>query len=128
MTAPMQAEQAEILARFEKEHDEEFVTSIKKQDIQTVLDFDKDHVEITKHGPKTFVARLRGVIKTSSLHREDAPSVDRQFEAVVTIATCPRTQDIPNGLLVAKFTNQFLTPEKKSSVSDPQPAVGSEHP
>jgi hypothetical protein len=109
MTSELRAEQEGTLAQYKKEHGEEFVAVIKKQGIQTVLDFDPKRIEATSHNDKAFTVHLRGTARTWPLNRagNDAAFSQRELEAFVTLVRCARTEQTPNGLLVAKVSSRF---------------------
>lgn len=109
MTNELRVDQERTLAQYKKEHDEEFVSVIKKQGIQTVLEFDPKRIELTDHNGKTFTVRLRGTARTWPLNRagKDAAFSQRDLEAFVTLVRCARTEQTPNGVLVAKVSSRF---------------------
>ena len=124
MTSELQKQQEETLKAYEKEHGEAFVSVIKKQGIQTVLDFDSKRTETTDHNGKAFTVRLRGEAKTWPLNRagEEAAFSVREFEAFVTLVRCPRTEETPNGLLVAKVSSRFYVEDRR----EPEAPKGAE--
>jgi hypothetical protein len=126
MTLELQTQQNETLRRYLSEHNEAFVAYVKKQGIQTVLEFDGKRVDVTDHNGKAFTVRLRGTARTWPLNRvgEEAAFTAREFESFVTLVRCPRTEQTPNGLLVAKVSNRFYVEEKKT-VAPLDPHLGS---
>ena len=114
MTSELRAEQQRTLAQYKKEHGEEFVAVIKKQGIQTVLEFDPKRIEATEHNGKAFTVRLRGTARTWPLNRagHEAAFSEREVEAFVTLVRCARTEQTPNGLLVAKVSSRFYVDDK----------------
>src|SRR5438309_748768 len=78
---------------------EEFVAYVKRQGIQTELAFDDKRTELRDHSGKVFTVRLRGVARTWPLGRmgEDAGFSAKEFDAIVTLVRCPRTEQTPNG-------------------------------
>jgi hypothetical protein len=115
MTTELRGEQLETLKQYQKEHGEELVAVIKKQQIQTVVD--PKRIEVTDHNGKAWTVRLRGSARTWPLNRvgEDAAFSEREFESYVTLVHCPRTELTPNALLVAKVSNRFFVEEKKDA-------------
>ena len=116
MTAELRKQQEETLKGYEHDHGEELVAVIKKQGIQTVLDFDAKRIEVTEHNGRAFTVHLRGRARTWPLNRvgEDAAFSERQFESFVTLVRCARTEQTPNGLLVAKVSNRFFVDAEKT--------------
>jgi hypothetical protein len=57
--------------------------------------------------------RLVGAVRTWPLNRvaETAAFTERELEAMVTLVRCPRTEQTPNGLLVAKVSTRFYVAE-----------------
>lgn len=109
MTSELRGDQERTLAQYKKEHGDEFVSVIKKQGIQTVLEFDPKRIETSDHNGKAFTVRLRGTARTWPLNRsgQDAAFSERELEAFVTLVRCARTEQTPNGLLVAKVSSRF---------------------
>lgn len=116
MTGELRSQQEKTLTDYEHEHHEELVSVIKKQGIQTVLDFDQKRTEVAEHNGKAWTVRLRGTARTWPLNRvgEDAAFSERQFESFVTLVRCARTEKTPNGLLVAKVSNHFYVDAPKA--------------
>lgn len=116
MTEDLRTQQNEMFRRYSDEHREEFVAYVKRQAVQTVLEFDSKRVEVTDHNGKTFSVHLRGTMRTWPLNRvgEEAAFQARDFESFVTLVRCPRTEKTPNGLLVSKVSTRFFVDEKKS--------------
>jgi hypothetical protein len=116
MTSELRSEQERTLAQYKKEHGEEFVAVIKRQGIQTTLEFDPSRVEVSDHNGKAFTVRLRGSARTWPLNRsgQDAAFSERDVEAFVTLVRCARTEQTPNGLLVAKVSSRFYADDKRS--------------
>jgi hypothetical protein len=114
MTESLRKEHAELLAQYEKDHGEELVAFVKKQKIQSVLEFDAKRTEVRDHNGKTFTVKLRGTARTWPLNRptEDAAFQEKEFEAVLTLVRCPRTEETPNGLLVHHVAQHFFEVEK----------------
>lgn len=115
MTEELRGEQQRVLAQYEKDHGEEFVAYVKKQGIQTVLEFDARRIEVRDHNGKTFSVKVRGSARSWPLNRvgEDAAFTEKSFESVVTLVRCPRTERTPNGLLVYKVANRFYVDETR---------------
>jgi hypothetical protein len=115
MTEELRQEQQRVLAQYEKEHGEEFVAYVKKQGIQTLLDFDAKRLEVRDHNGKTFTVKAHGIARSWPLSRagEDAAFTEKSFDSVLTLVRCPRTEGTPNGLLVHKVVNRFFVDEKK---------------
>lgn len=113
MTNELRAEQEQMLADFLKKNGQEFVAYVKAQGVQTVLEFDKARTRVTDHNGKTWTVELRGVMRTFPLSRagDDAAFVEKEFESFVTLVRCPRTEQTPNGLLVAKIATRTFVPE-----------------
>jgi len=114
MTDELRGAQEQTLAAYEKEHGQAFVAYVKEQGIQTILEFDDKRTELSDHNGRTFTVRARGVARTWPVNRagEDAATNERDFESIVTLVTCPRTEQTPNGLLVAKVSNRFFVTEE----------------
>jgi hypothetical protein len=123
MTDELRAEQAAYLERFEKERGEEFVAFIKRQGIQTVLEVDAARTEVYNHENKTFTVKLRGVFRTMPLNRvgEEAAISEKEFESVITLVRCPRTEQTPNGLLVHKVSTRTFVPTPAPLAPEVQP-------
>jgi hypothetical protein len=122
MTTELRAEQERTLAQYKKEHGEEFASVIRKQGIQTVLEIDPKRVDLTDHNGKAFTVRLRGTARTWPLNRagQDAAFSEREVEAFVTLVRCARTEQTPNGLLVAKVSSRFFIADNhKERPTDP---------
>jgi hypothetical protein len=116
MTGELRSEQERTLAQYKKDHGEEFVSVIKKQGIQTVLEFDPRRIETSDHNGKAFTVRLRGTARTWPLNRsgQDAAFSEREVEAFVTLVRCARTEQTPNGLLVAKVSSRFYVDDTRT--------------
>jgi hypothetical protein len=114
MTDELRTEQERTLAQYQKDHGEEFVAYVKKQGIQTVLEIERGRTEVRDHNGKIFTVKLRGVARTWPLGRvgEDAAFSEKQFESILTLVRCPRTEQLPSGLLVHKVSNRFYVAEK----------------
>jgi len=115
MTDELRAQQQQTLARYKAEHGgDEFVTYVKQQGIQTVLDFDAARTQVTSHNGKSFTIRLVGVMRTWPLNRvgDEAAFVQKDFESYVTLVRCARTEQTPNGLLVAKVATRTYVAEE----------------
>jgi hypothetical protein len=124
MTEGLRKSERETLAKYQKDHGEEFVAVIKKQGIQTVLEVDPKRVETSDHNGKAFTVHVRGTAKTWPLNRtgNDAAFSERDFEAFVTLVRCARTEQTPNALLVAKISSRFYAPtDAASAPSHAQP-------
>jgi hypothetical protein len=119
MTAELRAEHERQLADYRREHDRDFVAFVKEQGIQMELEFPADKVRLLEHNSKAWSVRLVGVVRTWPLNRVGDPAAisERDLEAIVTLVRCPRTEQTPNGLLVAKVSTRFF-------VSEPPGAAG----
>jgi hypothetical protein len=117
MTSELRSDQERTLAQYKKDHGEEFISVIKKQGIQTVLEFDPNRIEISDHNGKAFTVRLRGTARTWPLNRsgQDAAYSEREVEAFVTLVRCARTEQTPNGLLVAKVSSRFYVDDNRTA-------------
>jgi hypothetical protein len=119
MTDALRADEARELARYAEKNGRTFVAFLKDQGIETTLDVRDEKTEVIEHGGKTFTVRLRGLHRTWPLHRprEDAATLEREFEALVTLVRCPRTEATPNGLLVDKVTFRTFVPDDAAEPS-----------
>ena len=111
MTEDLRREHEQMLARFEKENGEDFVSNVRKQGIQTLLVFDDKRTEIAAHNDKQFTVHLHGTARIWPLNRigEDAAFEERTFDAHLLLVRCPRTEQTPNGLLVSKVSRRLTT-------------------
>jgi type IV secretory pathway TrbF-like protein len=109
MTAELRGEHERQLADYRRDHQKDFVAWVKEQAIQMSLEFPADKIRVTEHNGKAWSVRLIGVARTWPLSRVGDPSAstDRDLEALVTLVRCPRTEQTPNGLLVATVTTRF---------------------
>jgi hypothetical protein len=126
MTDELQAQQRATLDDFEKKNGHDFVSYVKSQGMQTVLEFNTRRTQVQNHNDKAFTLHVRGKARTWPLNRlgQDAAFTERDFEAFVTLVRCSRTEQTPNGLLVAKVTNRFFVDESNES----QPLAGTSEP
>lgn len=126
MTQDLQAQQRATLEAFEKTNGNDFVSYVKSQGMQTVLEINAARTQVQNHNDKAFTVHLRGQARTWPLNRlgQDAAFTERAFEAFVTLVRCSRTEHTPNGLLVAKVTNRFFVDD--TSVN--QPLAGPQEP
>jgi type IV secretory pathway TrbF-like protein len=120
MTSELRAEHERQLADYRRVNDKDFVTSVKEQGIQVVLELPGETTRIVEHSGKAWTVRLAGNARTWPLNRVGDPAAitEREVEAIVTLVRCPRTEKTPNGLLVAKVSTRFF-------VADPATAKGS---
>ena len=124
MTTELRAEHERQLEKLRREHDRDFVTFVKEQGIQTVLEFPSEKVRVTEHNGKAWTVRLIGTARTWPLNRLGDPSAvnERDLEALVTLVRCPRTEQTPNGLLVATISTRYFVADTSGSGSASQPA------
>jgi type IV secretory pathway TrbF-like protein len=137
MTAELRAEHERQLADYRRDNDRDFVAFVKEQGIQMELEFPGEKVRVIEHSGKAWTVRLIGVVRTWPLNRVGDPAAfkERDLEAMVTLVRCPRTEQTPNGLLVAKVSTRFFVAEatgaadpavKAPSPSNPPTAPGKE--
>lgn len=109
MTAELRGQHERMLTDYEREHHQEFVAFVKEQQIQMVLDWKHDKTRVTNHSDKAWTVHLLGTARTWPLSRvgDAAAFNEREMEALVTLVRCPRTEQTPNGLLVAKVSTRF---------------------
>ena len=121
MTDALRVDEARELQRYAEKNGREFISFLKEQRIQTTIDMREAKTEVLDHGGKAWTVRLRGLHRTWPLNRprEDAAVLDREFEALVTLVRCPRTEATPNGLLVDKITFRTFVPEDVSLPGSP---------
>lgn len=117
MTAELRADHERQLADYRRDHDKEFVAFVKGQGIQMVLEFPSNKTRVTEHNGRTWSVRLLGVARTWPLNRVGDPAAftERDLEAIVTLVRCPRTEQTPNGLLVAKVSTRFFVADNTSA-------------
>jgi hypothetical protein len=124
MTDELQKESQDALDAYLKERGEDLVAVIKRQGVQTLLEIDASRTEVYSHESKTYTVKLRGIFRTLPLNRvgEESAIAEKQFETVITLVRCPRTELTPNGLLVHKAaTRTFVpTPTPLSPVESPE--------
>src|SRR5262249_28745742 len=114
MTPELRAEHERQLSDYRREHDRDFVAFVKEQGIQMELEFPGDKLRVVEHNGKAWTVRLVGVVRTWPLNRVGDPAAftQRDLEAMVTLVRCPRTEQTPNGLLVAKVSTRFFVSEQ----------------
>ena len=120
MTAELQDEMRAQFTAYKTERKMTFVAFVKKQRIRTVLEFQK--MDAQNHNDKVWTVTVRGLAKTWPLNRvgEDAGVRKRAFEAQLTLASAPRTEQTPNGLLVAAQATRFFQVESKATLREHQ--------
>jgi hypothetical protein len=128
MTDELRTQQEAALADYSRVNGTDFIAYVKGQGIQTVLEVDQRHVDVTNHNDKAFTVRLRGKMKTWPLNRvgEEAAVLEKDFESMVTLVRCPRTVLTPNGLLVAKFSTRTFVADPKATLAAPHAGAGEE--
>jgi len=126
MTGELRAEHERQLADYRREHDREFVAFVKEQGIQMVLEFPSEKILVTEHNAKVWTVRLRGTARTWPLSRIGDPAAftERDLEAIVTLVRCPRTEQTPNGLLVAKVSRRFFVADTTGAAGPEAAAPG----
>jgi hypothetical protein len=124
MTSELRAEHERQLADYRREHDRDFVAFVKEQGIQMELEFPADKVRVIEHNGKAWSVRLVGVVRTWPLNRigDPAATAERDLEAIVTLVRCPRTEQTPNGLLVAKVSTRYFVAETTGAPTPATPA------
>lgn len=126
MTPAQQRKQSAIIAAYPKEHGgEDFVTTIKKQRVQVTVETDRKRLDVSSHDGRTFSVHLRGVTKSWPLDRpgENAPSLLRDFDAILTLVQVPRTDSTPNGLLVDGMVVKTFAPDERHDGQTAAPEV-----
>jgi hypothetical protein len=113
MTPELRAAEERGLAEFQKKEGQEFVAYVKKQGIQTELEFDDKRTDVAEHDGRAFTVHLRGIANTWPVgHVGEAESTSsKEFDAFITLVRCPRTEQTPNGLLVHKISRRFYNVE-----------------
>jgi len=121
MTDALRTDEARELQRYASKNGRDFITFLKEQRIQTTIDIRDAKTEVFDHAGKSWTVRLRGLHRTWPLSRprEDAAVLDREFEAVLSLVRCPRTEATPNGLLVDKITFRTFVPEDATQPGTP---------
>jgi len=131
MTDEARRESDQFFKEYETQYRRSFVADLKPRNIQTLLNFDDEHLELRAHQENAFTVRLRGrrVVLPINAVGEEAAIKDEDFEAVVMLVRAPRTEKTPNGLLVHKFTFRTfeaapkpLVPETQSNPMQPSEA------
>jgi hypothetical protein len=130
MTPELRAEHERQLADYRREQGRDFVAFVKEQGIQMELEFPADKIRILEHSGKAWSVRLVGVVRTWPLGRVGDPSAfkERDLEAIVTLVRCPRTEETPNGLLVAKVSTRFFVAETGASAGPAATPPGNDSP
>lgn len=128
MTTELREEHERQLAEYRRGHERDFVAFVKEQGIQVVLDLPSEKVRVTEHDGKAWTVRLAGVARTWPLSRVGDPAAftERDVEAILTLVRCPRTEQTPNGLLVAKVSTRFYVAEPAGAggaVANPETPV-----
>jgi hypothetical protein len=119
MTDSLRAEQRKRFEKFEKDTGEDFVSFIRRQQVQTAFDFDDQKLDVRESDGGRIRVRLFGRARTSPLDspREDAAKV-QDFVAVLTLIPCLRSELVPNGLLVASIEREFYDGARSAETSD----------
>ncbi len=125
MTDELRAEHERQLADYRREHDKDFVAFVKEQGIQMVLEFPSEKTRVIEHNGKVWTVRLVGTVRTWPLNRVGDPAAftERDLEAIVTLVRCPRTEQTPNGLLVAKVSTRFFVAETTAGAGPAAPTA-----
>jgi hypothetical protein len=117
MTDELRAQHEQMLADYERQNQKDFVSFVKEQGIQMVLDFRNDRTRVNDHNGKVWTVHLIGTARTWPLGRvgESAAFAERDIEAIVTLVRCPRTEQTPNGLLVAMVSTRFFVDDERAA-------------
>ena len=116
MTNELRTDHEKQLADYRRANQRDFVAFVKEQGIQTLLDLPSEKLRISEHNGQVWTVRLLGSARTWPLSRIGDPSAvnERDLEAIVTLVRCPRTEQTPNGLLVAKVSTRFFVADASS--------------
>jgi len=127
MTDGARADSDRFLQEYERQYRRSFVADLKTRQVQTRFDFDDDHLEIQRHDDQVVSVRLRGRRRMMPLNSvsDEVAAKDEDFEAVLTLVTCPRTERTPNGLLVDKFAFRTFEPTPRPLLPDALPTTPS---
>lgn len=126
MTDQLRDEHAAELAAYEAERGYSFVDYVARQQIRTALDIDR--MDVTNHNDSSWSVRVVGRVRTWPLSRvgEEAGFEERQLEAQLTLVRVQRTEQTPNGLLVAQQAARFFaTTTEAAALEETVPAATS---
>lgn len=113
MAADLQASEQKRFDEFEAQRGRSFVAYVRDAGIRTVLDF--TDLQIQNHGGTQFSVRVVGTRTAWPIagDQEAEPSV-KAFESQITLVAVGRTEEIPNGLLVAHQSIEYFAPENSA--------------
>tara|TARA_R110002073_G_scaffold336530_1_gene534780 strand:- start:5408 stop:6040 length:633 start_codon:yes stop_codon:yes gene_type:complete len=110
MTASLQAQHQEQFDSWETELGRPFVEYVRAAGIRSTLDFSV--LEIENHGGTQFSVRAAGTLSKWPLESDAEAEPDtKSFESLMTLVAVPRTELIPNGLLVSHHSIQYFETE-----------------
>jgi hypothetical protein len=120
MTESARADSDRFLEDYEKQFRRPFVADLKTRQLQTRFEFDDARFEVQSHDDRIFTVRIRGrrhILPLNSATDEVATK-DEDFEALLTLVTCARSERTPNGLLVDKFAFRTFEPAPRPLLPD----------
>jgi len=110
MTSNLQTQHQEQFDSWQAEQGRSFVEYVRAAGIRTTLEFRT--LEIENHGGSQFSVRTMGTMQTWPLAGDaEAEPKTKTFESQLSLAVVPRTENIPNGLLVSHQAIQYFEPK-----------------